>query len=310
MFFVRRRGAYRRLEPDEYRIDSCVGSVSLREGNAMGFTDLFWLFIVFSALQPVLKQRFLEAARQRLIARIEHKRGTRVILLVHRQETMSLLGFPILRYIDIHDSEEVIRAIHLTDPEVPLDLVLHTPGGLVLASVQIARAINKHRGKTSVFVPHYAMSGGTLIALAADEIVMSEHAVLGPVDPQLGQYPAASLLKVTAKKPVSEIDDQTLILADQAEKAITQIRESVKELLADKCAPEKVEEIAGLLSEGTWTHDYPITYEKAKQLGLCVRSEMPEEILQLISLFPQPVRRQSSVEYLPVPHRFERPGSR
>ena len=55
------------------------------------------------------------------------------------------------------------------------------------------------------------MSGGTLIALAADEIVMSEYAVLGPVDPQLGEYPAASILKAVAKKPVAETEDKTLI---------------------------------------------------------------------------------------------------
>src|SRR3954454_16160490 len=113
---------------------------------------------------------------------------------------MSFLAFPVLRYIDVNDAEEVIRAIHLTDKDVPIDLVLHTPGGLVLASVQIARAIKAHKGKVTVFVPHYAMSGGTLIALAADEIVMDNHAVLGPVDPQLGKYPAASLLKVVKTK--------------------------------------------------------------------------------------------------------------
>src|SRR5881296_2268785 len=201
-------------------------------------TDLLWLFFMLSALQPLVRQRWLEAARQRLIARIERQRRSRVILLVHRQETMSVLGFPVFRYIDVNDSEEVLRAIHLTDKNVPIDIVLHTPGGLVLASLQIARAIHKHEGKVTAFVPHYAMSGGTLIALAADEIVMSEYAVLGPVDPQLGQYPAASILKAVARKPVAEVDDQTLILADQAEKAVSQVRESVQELLADKCPRE------------------------------------------------------------------------
>ncbi|RLA80013.1 MAG: hypothetical protein DRG33_03085, partial [Deltaproteobacteria bacterium] len=231
------------------------------------------------------------------------------ILLVHRQETMSLLGFPIFRYIDIHDSEEVLRAIHMTDPEVPIDLILHTPGGLVLAALQIARAVKKHPGKVTVFVPHYAMSGGTLIALAADEIVMSEHAVLGPVDPQLGQYPAASLVKVVKQKPISEVDDQTLIMADVAEKAIAQVRESVKELLEGKYPAEKVEELARLLSEGTWTHDYPITFDAARKLGLRVSSEIPQEVYQLMSLYPQPVRRQPTVEYLPVPrHRGDGEG--
>jgi len=275
---------------------------------AMTPVDFLWLFFLFSALQPVLKQRFLEASRQRLIARIERQRNSRVILLVHRQETMSILGFPIFRYIDVNDSEEVMRAIHLTDPEVPLDIVLHTPGGLVLAALQIARAIHKHPGKVTAFVPHYAMSGGTLIALAADEIVMSEYAVLGPVDPQLGQYPAASILKAVARKPVAEVNDETLILADQAEKAMNQVRESVRQLLADKCPPEKAEELARLLSEGTWTHDHPITYETARSFGLPVRSDLPPEILDLMNLYPQPVRRQPTVEYLPIPRRYEGAG--
>lgn len=271
--------------------------------------DVLWIFFAVTALQPILRQRLLEASRQRLIARIEQERGSRVILLVHRQETMSLLGFPVLRYIDVNDSEQVIRAIHLTDPEMPLDLILHTPGGLVLASLQIARAIRKHKGKVTVFVPHYAMSGGTLIALAAHEIVMSEHAVLGPVDPQVGKYPATSLLKVVRQKPVAEVDDETLILADQAEKAIAQVRSSVREILDGRMAPEKADELARLLSEGTWTHDYPITFDEAGRLGLPVRAEMPESVLRLMALFPQPVRHQPSVEYVPVPRRpLPRPG--
>jgi ClpP class serine protease len=73
---------------------------------------------------------------------------------------MSLLGFPVFRYIDVNDSDEILRAIHMTDAAVPLDIVLYTPGGLVLAALQIARAIHKHPGKVTAFVPHYAMSGG------------------------------------------------------------------------------------------------------------------------------------------------------
>ncbi len=76
----------------------------------MSINDLFWLFFVFTALQPVLRQRMLEAMRTRKIAQLERQRSSRVILLVHRQETMRLLGFPLMRYIDIGDSEEVLRA--------------------------------------------------------------------------------------------------------------------------------------------------------------------------------------------------------
>ena len=123
-----------------------------------------------------------------------------MITMIHRQEGMALFGIPFGRFIDIEDSEQLLRAIRLTPEGMPIDLVLHTPGGLVLASDQIAHALKRHPGKVTVFVPHYAMSGGTLIALAADEIVMDADAVLGPVDPQLGSlprgaWPAASILE-------------------------------------------------------------------------------------------------------------------
>ena len=64
----------------------------------------------------------------------------------------------------------------------------------MLAASQIATALADHDGPVTAVVPHYAMSGGTMIALAADEIVLDRHAALGPIDPQLGQYPAASII--------------------------------------------------------------------------------------------------------------------
>ncbi|MCA6100713.1 SDH family Clp fold serine proteinase [Bradyrhizobium australafricanum] len=197
----------------------------------MSTGDIVWMFFIFSALQPMLRQQFLEVLRVRKISQIERERQSRVILLVHRQETMRFLGFPLARYIDINDSEDVMRAIQMTDADVLIDLVLHTPGGLVLAALQIAKAVREHKAKVTVFVPHHAMSGGTLIALAADEIVMSKHSMLGPIDPQLGDSPAASLIKVLADKPIAKVDDRTLIMADVGRKAITQVKQAACELL-------------------------------------------------------------------------------
>jgi len=272
-------------------------------------STIFWFFFILAALQPLLKKRLLVAMRQKLIAKFEKERGSRVILLVHRQETMSFLGFPLVRYIDIDDSEEVIRAIHMTDPDMPLDLVLHTPGGLVLAAYQIAHAIKLHRGKVTVFVPHYAMSGGTLIALAADEIMMEEHAVLGPIDPQIGEYPAVSLVSLREKKPIAEIDDKSWLLADVGKKAIEQIKKQAQSLLMEKYPKEKAEELVQILTEGRWTHDYPITFEEARSLGIHVSKGIPAELYQLMSLYPQPVKHQPSVEYIPVP-KFKGPAHR
>jgi ClpP class serine protease len=265
--------------------------------------DLFWIFFIIATLQPLVRQRMLEAARVRLIHEIERRRKSRVIALIHRQETMSILGFPVFRYIDIDDSENVLRAIKLTDPELPIDLILHTPGGLVLAAEQIAFALKRRPGKVTVFVPHYAMSGGTLIALAADEIVMDPNAVLGPLDPQIGQFPAASILKVLEIKQPKDIDDQTLILADMSRKAINQVAAVVRDLLLERMEPAEAERVANLLTSGTWTHDYPITVEQARELGLPVSTDMPPEIYQLMRLFPQAQQARPSVTYIPAPYR-------
>jgi len=276
----------------------------------VSFIDLFWIFFMLATtlamLQPVLRKRMLEAKRWRRIGQLERRRGSRVVLLVHRQETMQLLGFPLVRYIDIHDAEKILRAIHTTDPNVPLDIILHTPGGLVLAAIQIARAFRDHKAKVTVFVPLYAMSGGTLIALAADEIVTAKHAVLGPIDPQIGQFPAASLIKVVGQKPVAEIDDNTLIMADVGQKAIAQVKAAAREFLERRLSPKQAETLAETLSSGRWTHDYPISAAEAKQLGLPVTTDMPDDVLEMMSLYPQPVRQsRGGVEYRPVPRQKE-----
>jgi len=261
--------------------------------------DILWVFILLAAVQPVISRRLTDAMRQRKIASIEKKRGSRVIVMVYRQETMRFLGFPLMRYIDMNDSEAVLRAVHMTDEEVPLDIVLHTPGGLVLAATQIARAIKSHRGKVTVFVPHMAMSGGTLIALAADEIVMCEHSVIGPIDPQINGMPAASLIRVAEQKPIAEVDDQTLVFADMGRKAIKQLEGVATTLLSEHLQRERAEELAKLLTSGTWTHDYPILPDEARTLGLPISTEMPDEIMELMTLFPQPLQAQQAVEFLP-----------
>lgn len=267
----------------------------------MNFLSIFWIFIMLSSLQPLLRKKMLESARIKLLEKIEQKRNSRVIAFIHRQGTMSFLGFPLMRYIDINDSEEILRAIKLTDKSIPIDIILHTPGGLVLASEQIANALKKHQAKVTVFVPHYAMSGGTLIALATDEIVMDENAVLGPLDPQLGQKPAASVLKILEQKPIEKISDKTLVLADLVKKAINQIKSLIIDLLKDKMDIRKAEQLAETLSTGKWTHDYPITVEQAKELGLNANTEMPAEVYQLMALYPQSNQARPSIEYIPIP---------
>jgi ClpP class serine protease len=262
---------------------------------------LFTILLVAVVLVPALQQRMLATRRVRALAAMQKARGTRVIAMIHRQETVGFLGVPLFRFIDIEDSEAVLRAIRMTPADRPIDLVLHTPGGLVLASEQIAYALRNHPAKVTVIVPHYAMSGGTLLALAADEILLDPAAVLGPVDPQLGELPAASIVRTVEKKPLERIEDRTLILADVAEKALRHMKEVVRSLVSERVGVKKADALAEELAGGHYTHDDPITFDEAKRLGLPVAEGVPREAYELMALFPQSGGRRPSVQFIPLP---------
>ncbi|MFN3746425.1 MAG: SDH family Clp fold serine proteinase [Hyphomicrobiaceae bacterium] len=266
---------------------------------SLDFSSLIWILILVMALQPILMGRWFAMQRMRAIRAIEQAHGSRVITMIHRQERRSLLGFSVSRHIDLEDAQTIIAAIKETPRDMPIDLVLHTPGGIVLAAMQIARAVEAHPAKVTVYVPVYAMSGGTLIALAADEIVMGEFSVLGPIDPQIAGLPAASIAKVPKIKPPEQVFDLTLVLADVSEKALAQVKRGAVELLTPQMDEGAARALAEKLAGGHWTHDYALTAEEARALGLPVSVDMPNRVLDLMKLYPQPVQ-QSGVEFAPI----------
>ena len=259
--------------------------------------DLLWIFLILLSLQPALQQRLVAAARRRTLERLSRERDATVITLIHRQETISLLGIPLMRHIDIDDAESVLRAIRETPSGKPIEIILHTPGGLVLAARQIASALADHDGKVTAVVPNYAMSGGTMIALAADEILLDSHAALGPIDPQLGQYPAASLVAVSEMP--GQHKDETLLMADVGRKALHQVEVFARGLLERNMESVKAHDVARILSTGLWTHDHPLLPPELESLGLPIKIGVPEEERALLDLYPQPRGRQSGVEYFP-----------
>lgn len=272
----------------------------------MDFFTILTLLIFASFLWPILGNRLAAMKRLTLIRQIETRRRSRVITMIHRQETLSLLGIPLSRFINIEDSEQILRAIHLTPPDMPIDLILHTPGGLFLASEQIANALKRHKGKVTIIVPFYAMSGGTLIAIAADEILMNKDAVLGSLDPIVvgaegNFYPAISILNALST-PNRNRDDTTLILGDVAKKAVGQIKEIIYSLLLEHQDMKKAAQIADFLISGKRTHDFPLTFETIYDLNLPVSSKIPKEIDQLMTLYPQPAIKRQSVEFIPIPY--------
>lgn len=221
--------------------------------------------------------------REALVKEIERSRQSKVITLVHRHE-MKGHGGEDDQYITIDNTEEILQTIHSTEEGTRIDFIVHCPGGMVLPAEQIALALRSHRGGVSAMVPYYAMSGATLICLAADEVMMEPFSVLGPLDPQIGEFPSPSILRLVEAKPVQFISDEMLIFADIAEKALCQMREFVTSLLSEKIGIQEGKKVAEYLTGGYLTHDAAITYEKLKSLGLPAKLGVPAEVHRFMKM--------------------------
>jgi len=266
-----------------------------------GIATLGWIVLIVALLWPLWQRRLLDLRRLGGIERLGRARGSRALSLIARRETYRLFGFPLLVRDTIEPAEAVLRAIARTPARTPLDLVLHAGPGQILAAEQIAHALVRHAGKVTVFVPYCAMEGALLIALAADEIVIDPNAVLGPVAPRVGPYPAVSLLRTAQERGPANLSDEILTLTDQAQKVTAQVRALVQELLlAHDPEREGAGEIADFLTGIDWTPQYPILLEEAQRLGLPLNDQLPPDIHALLELYDTTTERRATTSVVRI----------
>jgi hypothetical protein len=146
-------------------------------------------------------------------------------------------------------------------------------------------ALKHHPGFTTVIVPFYAMSGGSLVALAADEILLERESILGPVDPLIGGFPAGTVLRLLARKPIETITDQMVLLAEGARQSLDQMKEFVKWLLEGKLPKKEREALSVFLTGGYISHDTPIVMDVLQSYGLPVKRGVPEGVYDLFRTF-------------------------
>jgi ClpP class serine protease len=245
--------------------------------------------------RPTTKAEIL-AWRRGIIEDIERERGTKVVTMIHKKELWTEPGED--SEIGIEDTETVLQQFRKIPPDKPIDFIIHTPGGYALAAQMMAMAIKFHQAKVTVMVPFYAMSGGSLMSLAASEIRMEKYSVLGPVDPQIpttdGMWPAGSIATLVKTKPIQNITDRMVIMSDVANLEIENAKAFVVWLLEGKMDKEQAERVADFLARGYMSHATPITLDVARALGLNVVEGIPDKVYELFRTFAftgQPYRR-------------------
>jgi membrane-bound ClpP family serine protease len=200
------------------------------------------------------------------------------------------------------DKNGFMTVIHGLDRSKGLDLILHTPGGETAATESIVDYLYSTFGTNiRAFVPQLAMSAGTMIACACEEIIMGKQSSLGPIDPQFGNLPAHGIVeefkrahqeirtdpsKIPLWQPIIAKYNPTLI--GECEKAIQWSNDMVKEWLARGMLRDcddpvsKAADVATELSDHALTksHARHLSAEKCKSIGLKVSMLEDDQRLQ------------------------------
>ena len=219
------------------------------------------------------------ARRAQLIRELEQERGSRVLTLIHRKEPWSASDEE--PEIVLEDSEVILQQVRETPRDKPIDFIIHTEGGLAFAADLIAMALKYHPAKVTVMIPFYAMSDGTYIVLAADEIMMEKCSILAPCEPIVDDMQANLVMGILKRKPIETISDGTILLAEAARMDTDNARQFVKWLLADKMGDDQSTQVAGFLTGGFMASSTPITLDVVRAIGLNVVEGVPEKVLQL-----------------------------
>jgi ClpP class serine protease len=183
----------------------------------------------------------------------------------------------------LYDEEatDLITEINLLDKHTPIDIVLHTHGGGLTACDRVSEALLK-RKHTNAFVPFYAMSGGTKIALATETIALGNGASLGPIDVLYKGIPARDLLQLEMERGDKASEELKLdvknvrrVLDQEARNACAHIHRRHKGFWGG-C------ELADKLTNGERYHGSRITFKEARRLGIKVKRKLPAVLYELV----------------------------
>lgn len=227
---------------------------------------------------PPVDRKSIEVDWAKLKRKFEAKRARRkVVYIIH--DVYGELG--------TEEATDLVDEIRETKKFTWIDVVLHTGGGGAIASERVAEALLAHR-RTVAYIPNYAISGGTEIALATNRIVLGKHAFLGPTDLQLYGIPAHDIGELESERGIDSLSEELALAAIRARRIVPRDIETVCRLInpahkkwLERIFPRRCD-LARMLSSGEMDHMERITYKRARDLGMNVGKRMPSDVYELV----------------------------
>jgi ClpP class serine protease len=203
------------------------------------------------------------------------KRLTKRHILFIKHTEMGLFGGSMIGRDTLRD---ISRAL-IKFAGKPFDLIIHTPGGEIFPSQFIARMFKQYPGQIRTIIPLYSMSGGTLLSLSTDQLVMPRTASLGPIDPQLGnlfRFGSAKAWDKIVKLKGKKAEDQSISFAFMGKQYTKTIRKQLMNLIRFDMREKDKRRFVNFLTSGEIEHGYPITPEELRGFGVPVKLLNPQ----------------------------------
>lgn len=150
-------------------------------------------------------QRF-DTVRRKYLATVSHQTGRNVVLYATKWTQPDAGISPEIISIVDEDVQGLMEVVHGLDGSKGLDMILHSPGGSPEAAEAFVTYLRSKFTHIRVVVPHLAMSAATMVACAADVILMGKHSFLGPIDPQMILQTPLGLRAVPAQAVLAQFD--------------------------------------------------------------------------------------------------------
>jgi ClpP class serine protease len=229
----------------------------------------------------------------RLIKNIESKYKSKVIYIRDTKESFidQTLMYIYKNYIISINDNYSLRNILQKNYEKNITIILCSRGGYISSSDSMLNLLSIHKPTKSVFIPSYAKSAATLLALSCDEIYMNKYATMGPTDPQISVFDSwtsfSTIDSIVQAKSTDKINDELLIAYYENKKLyddnVSVIKKYINKHKKKNINIGDVSEIVKMFSFGDIAHHSELSFDRLNKV-ININCDIPKNILELYSL--------------------------
>jgi len=250
---------------------------------------VFVFFILSGVIFSIVSQFMVDYQLNTIVSQYEKKYNAKIFYFIHRKKNLGIFGIPLYEYLEVYDAHRFLRDLRSVPQDKNLVIILHSPGGELLAAMQIAKVLKDWKGRVDVVVPYYAMSAGTLIALSADVIYAYKDVAFGPIDPQVtfgngDKYTSAVDVYRTCRNKTFFLSLEDNVICETSRKVVKQMEIFLREVVLNGRDQKTVNNVINAFLYTEKPHDSPFFASDLRKMGLNVIFEIPKELNELSSL--------------------------